>query len=165
MFADEGFEGGGGVHVGDGNEGEVWGVFAGFVDGGPGVLDFVELGHVGHGAAGTEVGEDDLLVVAGEDVGGFGHEVDAAEEDIFGLGEFGGFAGELEGVAGDVGEADDVVLLVMVAEDDELVAQFGFSGGNAFDDRGSGKLGVRVGDRLLPVHGCSVWGDWRIGVL
>lgn len=122
VFAYEGFDGGGGVHVGDGDEGEVGDGLAGLGDDGVGVLDVVELGHVGHGASGAEVWEEDLLVVGGEDVGGFGHEVYAAEDDVLGFGEFGGFAGELEGVAGDVGEADDVVLLVVVAEDDEFVA-------------------------------------------
>ena len=164
-MADEGFEVGGGVHVGDGDEGGVGGGAAGLLVDLPGVFDVLEVGHIGHGAASAQIGEDDLLVIGGEDVGGFGHEVDAAEDDVLSVGEFGGFAGELEGIADDIGEADDVVLLVMVAEDDEAVAELGFARGDAFNDRGSGKLGVRVGDRLLPVHGCSVWGDWRIGVL
>src|SRR4051812_40608626 len=76
VFADEGFDGGGGVHVGNGDEGEVGDILAGGVDGVPGVLDVIKLGHVGHGAAGTQIWEDDVLVVGGEDVGGFGHEVD-----------------------------------------------------------------------------------------
>jgi hypothetical protein len=155
VLADEGFEGGGGVHVGDGDEGEAGGGAAGFVDDVPGVFDIFELGHVGHGAAGAHVGKEDVLVVAGEDVGGFGHEVDAAEDDVLGLGELGGFAGELEGVADDVGEADDIILLVVVAEDDEAVAKLGFAGGDAVDEVALGELGVGVGDGLLPVHGCS----------
>ena len=52
----------------------------------PRLLDLVEVGHVGHRAAGVEVGEDHLLVVAGEDVGRLGHEVHAAEDDVVGLG-------------------------------------------------------------------------------
>ena len=51
----------------------------------------------------------------GEDVGRLGHEVDAAEDDELGLGPGGGVAGELERVAGDVGELDDLVALVVVA--------------------------------------------------
>ena len=51
----------------------------------PGLLDLVDVGHVGHRAAGVEVGEDHLLVVAGEDVGRLGHEVHAAEHDVVGL--------------------------------------------------------------------------------
>ena len=52
----------------------------------PRLLDLVEVGHVGHRAAGVEVGEDHLLVVGGEDVGRLGHEVHAAEHDVVGLG-------------------------------------------------------------------------------
>ena len=46
-----------------------------------------------------------------------GHEVDAAEDDVLDALLLGGLAGELEAVAGEVGEVDDGVLLVMVAED------------------------------------------------
>ena len=48
----------------------------------PRLLDLVDVGHVGHRAAGVEVGEDHLLVVGGEHVGRLGHEVDAAEDDV-----------------------------------------------------------------------------------
>ena len=48
----------------------------------PRFLDLVDVGHVGHRATGVQVGEDHPLVVAGEHVGGFGHEVDAAEDDV-----------------------------------------------------------------------------------
>ena len=57
-----------------------------------------------------------------------GHEVDAAEDDVFDALLVGGLAGELEAVAGEVGEVDDRVLLVVVAEDHELGAQ-GLLGG------------------------------------
>ena len=56
----------------------------------PGLLHGVDVGHVGHGAAGVEVGEDDLLVGAGEDVGRLGHEVHAAEDDVVGVAAVGG---------------------------------------------------------------------------
>ena len=52
----------------------------------------------------------------GEDVGGLGHEVHAAEDDELRLRPGRGVAGELEGVAGDVGELDDLVALVVVPE-------------------------------------------------
>ena len=51
----------------------------------PGLLDRVEVGHVGHGAAGVEVGKDHLLVGRGQDVGGLGHEVDPAEDHELGV--------------------------------------------------------------------------------
>ena len=89
----------------------------------PAVLDLADRGHVGHRAAGREVGQHDLLVVAGEDVRGLGHEVDAAEDDVRRLGLRCGLARELERVAGDVGELDDLVALVVVAEHEDLVAE------------------------------------------
>ena len=52
----------------------------------PGLLHLVDVGHVGHGAAGVEVGQEHLLVVPGQDVGRLGHEVHAAEDDELGLG-------------------------------------------------------------------------------
>ena len=61
-------------------------------------------GHVGHRAAGGEVGQHHRLVVAGEDVGRLGHEVHAAEDDVLGIRPGGRLLGELEGVTGDVGE-------------------------------------------------------------
>ena len=85
----------------------------------PGLLHRVDVGHVGHRAAGVEVGEDHLLVGPGEDVGRLGHEVDAAEHDELGLGLVGGDAGQPEGVAPGVGPGHHLVALVVVAEDDQ----------------------------------------------
>ena len=59
----------------------------------------------------------------GQDVRGLGHEVHAAEDDVLGLRPGGRVPGQLEGVAGDVGELDDLVALVVVAEDEDLVAE------------------------------------------
>ena len=83
----------------------------------PAVERLVEVGHVGHRAAGAQVREDHADVLVGEDVGALGHEVDAAEDDVLDALLVGGLAGELEAVAGEVGEVDDRVLLVVVAED------------------------------------------------
>ena len=52
----------------------------------------------------------------GEDVGRLGHEVHAAEHDELRLRAGRRLAGELERVTGDVGELDDLVALVVVAE-------------------------------------------------
>ena len=68
------------------------------------------------------VGEDHLLGVAGEDVGRLGHEMHAAEDDVRGVGSVRGVAGELERVAGDVGELDHLVALVVVPEHEHLVS-------------------------------------------
>ena len=59
----------------------------------------------------------------GQDVGALGHEVHAAEDDVRRLGPVGRLLRQLERVAGDVGELDDLVALVVVAEDEDLVAE------------------------------------------
>ena len=114
----EGLDGRGGVDVGDGNDGGRRRVG----QEGPRFLQLVDGRHVGHAATGGQVGEDDLDRIAGEDVGGFGHEMDAAEYDVFRIGLGGRDLGQLETVAREVGEADDLVLLIMVPEDHERVA-------------------------------------------
>ena len=89
----------------------------------PGVLDLGEAGHVRHRAAGGQVGQDDLLMVGGQDVGRLGHEVHAAEDDELRLGPRRRLAGQLERVAGHVGELDDLVALVVVTQHEEPVAE------------------------------------------
>ena len=54
-------------------------------------------------------------------------------------GRRGRVAGELEGVAGDVGELDDLVALVVVAEDEQPVAERGLGGPGALDQVGVGR--------------------------
>jgi hypothetical protein len=58
----------------------------------------------------------------GEDVGGLGHKVDAAEDHVLRV-ALGGGLGELVAVAGEVGEADDLVALVVMAEDEGIRAE------------------------------------------
>ena len=89
----------------------------------PGLLDRVDVGHVGHRAAGVQVGQHHLLVVAGEDVGRLGHEVHAAEDDVVGLRALLGEHRQPERVAPGVGPAHDLVALVVVAEDEEPLAE------------------------------------------
>ncbi len=120
VAADEGLEGGRRVHVGDRHHPVDVG------DGGqrlPCLLDRVDVGHVGHGAPGVEVGQEHLLVVPGQDVGRLGHEVDPAEDDVLGLGLVGGDPGQPERVASGVGPGHDLVALVVVAEDEHPGAE------------------------------------------
>ena len=51
----------------------------------------------------------------------------AAEHDEFGIGPGRGLSGELEGIAGDIGELDDLVALIVMSEDEEAIAQGGLS--------------------------------------
>ena len=74
----------------------------------------------------------------GEDVGRLGHEVHAAEDDVRRVRAGGRLLGQLEGVAGDVGELDDLVALVVVAEHEDPVAERGLGGAGALDEAGVG---------------------------
>ncbi len=116
MAADEGLERSRGVHVGHRDQpvdvdhrGQIV----------PGLLDLVDVGHVGHGAAGVQVRQQDLLLGCGEDVGGLGHEVHPAEHDELGLVLACRGARQTEGVAAGVGPPHDVVTLVVVTEDED----------------------------------------------
>src|SRR5207247_5440969 len=99
----EGLHAGGGVDVGDGLE-------APAVD----AQHFLEAGElvgraaIGEAAPGEQVGHEDAAGRV-EDLGRFGHEVNAAEDDGAGL-HLGGGAGEIQAVAGDVGQLLDLTL-------------------------------------------------------
>ena len=85
----------------------------------PAHLELIGVGHVGHRAAGGEVGEDHLLMIGAQHVGALRHEVHAAEDDELGVGMPADLLRELVGVAGVVGELDHFVALVVMAEDDQ----------------------------------------------
>ena len=132
MPAAEGLEAGRRVHVGDRHDVLDVDHFGQLL---PAVFHLLDGGHVGHRAAGLQVGQDDghalaaaaldLLGAIGEDVGRFGHEVYAAEGDrpalFFGRGQ----GAELIAVAAEVGQGDHFVLLVMMPQDQEPPAHGG----------------------------------------
>ena len=66
-----------------------------------------------------------------QDVGAFGHEVDAAEHDVVGARMVGDGAGELERIAGVVREPDHFIPLIVMAENDEALAKGRARRGNA----------------------------------
>jgi hypothetical protein len=115
---------------------------------GPAELELLGIGHVGHRAAGREVRQDHLLMRRAQDVGALGHEVHAAEHDEVGLGVGRHALGQLVRVAGVVGELDDLVALVVVAEDDEASAERGAGGGDAGVHDLVGQTEVGIGQRL-----------------
>src|SRR5205823_12277810 len=115
-----------GVHVRDGND------FADVHDRGkfaPAGLHLADVGHVGHGAAGIQVGKHNDLVRAAENVCAFRHEMNAAEHDVAGI-SFSSLKRELEGIAAKIGELDDLVALVVVTEDNDILAQTRFGSGD-----------------------------------
>ena len=62
-------------------------------------------------------------MVPGKDAGRLRHEVDAAEDNVVGLRTGCRFLAEQEGVALEVGVLDDLLALVVVAQDGHTVAQ------------------------------------------
>ena len=116
------FDGGGGIHVGDGRDA------AAFIVGEaeihellPGIFHLADLGHVGHGAAGIEVGKNHGLTGTREDVGAFRHEVHAAKDDVAASG-LRGHLRETIGIAAIIGEANHFIALIVMSEDDALAA-------------------------------------------
>ena len=107
-------------------------------------------GHVGHGTARREIGEDDLLPRSGEHVRGFGHEVHAAEDDVFGV-DGGCLAGKFEAVADDVAEFDDRIGLVVVREDGQALPERGSSRARSFESLVLGE--VADGPKIDGGHG------------
>ena len=160
VAAHEGLQRGGRVHVGDGDRALGVDDAREFV---PGGVDVLGLGHVGHRAAGGEVGQHDGLIGPCEDVGALGHEVHPAEQDEVGLGPVGGLARQLEGVAADVGEADHVVALVVVAEDQQALAEGGADAADAIAQLVGRHRQVALGDLRLPGDAMRLLGERHRG--
>ena len=126
----------------------------------PGVFNLMDAGHVGHRAAGGEVGEYDansLAVAFGqflgavpEDVGRFGHEVDSAKRDVPTLAAVGSHLAELIAIAGEVRECDHLILLIMVTQNQQFWPQFVADGLDAL-------LQLVVRERLVGLQ-FEVWG-------
>ena len=110
----------------------------------PGGLDRFEVGHVGHAASGGQVGQVDLDLVAREDVGRFRHEVNAAKDDAAAGLAAGGELAQPEAVAAEVGEPDDLVLLVMVSQDQERFAHRLFDPADPRLQLGIGQLAISL---------------------
>src|SRR5215469_7091681 len=131
MLAGEGLDGGSGVHVGDWND----------LGGGdnaselpPAGFHLPNVGHVRHRTTGAAIRKNHNLPIAAEDIGAFGHEVNAAKYDVLALG-FGGPLRKLEGIAAEVGELHNLVTLVVVAEDHGILAEFGLGRRDAIVER------------------------------
>ena len=81
-------------------------------------------GHLRHDAVRVVIGQEDLLAFAGEQGGGFRHEIDAAKDDEIGI-DAGDAPGELKRVAADVAVPDGPFLFVMVPDDGQPAAERG----------------------------------------
>ena len=82
-------------------------------------------GSFGEVAARVDIGDEDALPGLRQRRSDFGHKVNAAEDDVFGV-SLGCAPRKLQRIAPIVGKGDDVVPLVVVAQDDQPVAQRGF---------------------------------------
>ena len=69
-------------------------------------------------------------MLATEDIGALGHKVHATEDDVaaFGLRSL---EGELEGITAEIGEFDDFVALVMMAQNHDIAVKTGFRSSDA----------------------------------
>ena len=123
VLATERLQRSGGVHVGHWND--VVRAIEEFAQLAPRGGDIRRGGHVGHGAARLHVRQHHRLVVGGEDVGGLRHEVHAAEDDVRRFRPVGRVLRQRERVASVVRELDDVLALIVMAEDHDLVAEGG----------------------------------------
>jgi len=81
--------------------------------------------------------------------------VHAAEHDELGVGPGRRVARELEGVAGDVGERDDLVALIVVAEDEDTVAERSLRRARSLDEARVARRG-QVAGALHPALGVGV---------
>ena len=128
MFAAEGFQVGRRIDVGD--RGDFFLGIQDFIQFAPAAFDLGQIGHVGHRAAGCEVGKNGRLMRSGHDVGDFGHEMNAAENDVFGIG-LRSEARQLQRIAGQVGMLVNIGALVVVAKNDRFFAELGASDADA----------------------------------
>ena len=89
-----------------------------------------------------------MLIVGREDVSRLRHEVDAAKHDVLGLG-FSGLLAEHERITEEIGVHDDAVALVVVAQDEQVLAEFLLQLLNAVGNRlfFHGQRGVHEVDR------------------
>ena len=81
-------------------------------------------GHFGHDAAGRGIRGVHLLPVQGQNGRCFGHEMHAAENDVLGFQPV-DTPGQFQGIAQNVGVADDGIVLVVMGENAEPVSQSG----------------------------------------
>src|SRR3990170_9060243 len=76
----------------------------------------VQIGHVCHGTAGSQVREDYLLMPPCDDVRSLGHKMHTTEDNVLSV-TFGCLLREFQRVSPKVSKFDHILLLVMMAQD------------------------------------------------
>ena len=122
----------------------------------PAIFDLADFRHVGHRAARIQVRQNDILAVATKHVRTLRHKVHAAEDDILSF-CFGGNLREFVRIAGVVGEADDLVALVMVAQQNRGFAETRTCRGNALVHGVVGKGEVVIKRALFACRHLNRW--------
>src|SRR6516225_842226 len=108
------------VHVRNGNDCAGYSALKVF----PACLDLIKAGHIRHRATGAHVWQNNLLVIGAQDIGAFGHEMDTAKNDVFGILPACGPLGELERISPHVGELDYLISLIMMPQDYQSPAEY-----------------------------------------
>ena len=125
----------------------------------PRLYNVVVLSHVRHRTARGQVRQNHGDRLIGEDVRRLGHEVHAAKDDVF-RAALSGFRScepaQLETVAGEVDVAQHVILLVMMAEDQQIASERSAAGGDARSQFILGQRLVAFRERWLPTHEIGV---------
>ena len=114
----------------------------------PADFELIDRGHVGHRTARGEVRKNHALLGRGQHVGAFRHEVDAAEHDGLGRALRSGELRQLQRVADRVGELDHFVALVVMAENDQTIAERGFGGRDTDIELGLRQTEIALRQRL-----------------
>ena len=156
VAAHEGLQIGTGVHIGERHDGAIGELCRDLL---PRIVDREDVGALGQVAACAQVGKDHALVWLGQDVRGLGHEVHTQKDHEIRLGRLGAPTGQQKRVAGDVGESDDFMLLVVVAKDDESVAEGRTGCGGTGDELCLGNRRLGQGNaacRCAGAHAVSV---------
>ena len=98
-------------------------------------------------------------MLAAKNVRALGHKVHAAEEDVL-AGRVRSLLRELVGIAAEIGEADDLIALVVVPQNDDLAAQSRPSRGNAAVHGVIWEHKIIV-QRTSSCRGCHFWSRFQ----
>ncbi len=124
MFAAKRFKHGGRVHIDRGHHG----IFhrKDSPQRFPALINLFDGRHVCHGAAGGHVRKDHRLLRAAENIGGFGHEVHAAKDDVGPLRPLSCQLREQKGIPAKVRMLDDFIPLIIMTKDHDSITEHAF---------------------------------------
>lgn len=89
----------------------------------PSLFKLIDGSHIRHRTTGSSVREDHDLLLLGQDICRFSHEMNATEHDIAGSALPFSNSGQLQGVPSEIGEAKHLVPLIMMPHHHQISAQ------------------------------------------